>query len=371
MRGLEVHFRQCFRATVVVTFCVLSVLTAPVFAADEKEAWQPPPPTPDKWDWVQMTNGEWLKGEIIAMYDDVLEFDSDEFDLQKLDLEDIQIIRSGQPVQVAFIDDYIITGLMLVEGQTVTVFGEEEYQSTRGQVLSLTAGVPKERNFWRGKIGAGLNVRTGNTEQTEFNANASFMRRTPINRVSFDYLGNFSENQSVTLADNQRANAGWNRFLSRKFYISPVYGEFFRDPFQNIARRWTIGTGAGYQIIDSSKIGWSVDAGIAYQRTNFDDVTEGESTAADTPAFLGGTKYNNEITKWMDYFFEYSFQIVNQESGTYIHHLQTGFEFDIFSDFDFDVSVVWDRTQDPREDSDGTVPKQNDLRTIFGVSYTF
>ena len=363
--------RQRNRSIVLFTLIFVAAATGSVFAADEEQDWQPPPPMPDKWDWVQMTNGEWLKGEIIAMYDDVLEFDSDEFNLQKLDLEDIQHIRAARMIQVAFIDGYIHSGQLLVDGESVRLVGETDYESTRGQVLSLTAGGTRERNFWRGKVGAGLNVRTGNTEQTEFNANANLMRRTPINRISFDYLGSFSESQDVTIADNQRATAGWNRFLTRRFYISPAYGEFFRDPFLNVASRWTLGAGAGYQIVDTSKIGWSVDAGIAYQRTNFADVTEGDTTAANTPAFLAGTTYDNEVTGWMDYFFEFSFQIVNEESGSYIHHLKTGFEFEFISDFDFDVSIVWDRTQDPRESSDEELPLQNDLRTIFGLSYTF
>ena len=28
------------------------------------------PAAPDKFDWIQLTSGEWLKGELIALYDD-------------------------------------------------------------------------------------------------------------------------------------------------------------------------------------------------------------------------------------------------------------------------------------------------------------
>jgi putative salt-induced outer membrane protein YdiY len=288
-----------------------------------------------------------------------------------LDVDDIQHIRSAQLIQVAFIDGYIHSGKLFVDGDSVMIMGEEDYESTRGQVLSLTAGAPRERNFWRGKIGAGLNVRTGNTEQTEFNANLNFIRRTPINRINIDYLGNFSENDGSTIADNQRANVGWNRFLTRRFYLTPAYGEYFRDPFQNIRQRYTVGVGAGYQMVDTSRIDWSLDAGLGYQRTNFDSVQEGDEQSANTPALSLGTNYDNEITKWMDYFFQYSIQIVNKESGTFNHHLKTGFEFEFFKDFDFDVSLVWDRIQDPQQNADGSFPQQDDFRTIFGLGYNF
>ncbi len=367
------HLKRSIQSTAIVTFVIIAALAVPpTIAADESNgSWQPPPPMPDDFDWVQMNSGEWLKGEIIAMYHDTLEFDSDEFDLQKLDLEDIQEIRSARIVQVAFENGVIAVGKLLVEGDTVRVMGEEDYESTRSVVLSITAGAPKERNYWSGKFGAGLNIRTGNTEQTEYNANANFMRRTPKNRVNFDYLGSFSESNGATIADNQRASVGWNRFISKRFYISPFGGEYYRDPFQNVASRWTLGVGAGYQIIDTSKIGWDVNASIAYQQTTFDDVLEGEDSTATTPALVIATGYDNEVTGWMDFFFDFTFFVVNEESGTYTHHLQTGFEFEFFGDFDFDVAIVWDRIQDPRQNSDGTFPEQNDFRTMFGVSYNF
>ena len=361
------------KTTMMIAIALIAALvtTSPLAADEEKKSWQPPPPMPDDFDWVQMTSGEWLKGEIIAMYNDSMEFDSDEFDVQTLDWEDIREIRSAQIVQVAFEDDIISIGKLLVEGDSIRVLGEKDYESDRSLVLSITAGTPKEKNYWSGKFGAGLNLRTGNTEQTEYNANAHFTRRTPKNRISFDYLGSFSESDGTTIADNQRANASWNRFISKRFYLSPVYGEYYRDPFQNIASRWSIGTGLGFQIVETSKVEWTVDAGIAYQTTNFDDILEGEPTSADTPALVIGTRYDNEVTGWMDYFFDYKFFVVNEESGTYTHHLHTGFEFELFGDFDFDVAVVWDRTQDPRQNSDGTYPKKDDFRTIFGLSYSF
>jgi hypothetical protein len=360
-----------WRCAVIVTTVIGLAMAVPASAEEGQESWQPPPPMPDDFDWVQMTSGEWLKGEIIAMYDGVLEFDSDEFDLQNLDFEDIQEIRSAQTIQVAFLDDTIATGKLLVQGDEVRLVAEQEVQYERDQVLSLTAGEPKERNYWSGKFGAGLNYRTGNTNQTEFNANLGFKRRTPKNRIVIDYLGNFTENEGTTIADNQRANASWNRFLSDRFFLIPVYGEYYRDPFQNIASRWTIGVGAGYQIVDTAKVGWDVNAGIAYQRTQFDDVLESESDSADTPAFSVSTNYDNELTGRMDYFFSYQFTIVNEESGSYNHHLKTGFEFELFGDFDLDLTWVWDRIQDPKENADGTFPEQDDFRTIFGISYSF
>ncbi len=365
--------RNSTHTTRMVTLIIIAAIcSAGALSAEEgAKGWQPPPPMPDDFDWIQLTSGEWLKGEIIAMYEDSMEFDSDKLDELTLDWEDIQQVRSAQIMQVAFLDDVIGTGKLLVDGDSVRIMGEEDLEYERSQILSLTAGAPKERNYWSGKLSVGINYRTGNTEQQEMNGQANIKRRTPKDRINFDYLGNFSESNDTTIADNQRASAGWNRFLTDRFFISPALGEYYRDPFQNIASRWTLGVGLGYQIVDTSKVTWDVDTGIAYQHTTFDDVLEGDPTSATTPALIVGTRYDNEITGWMDYFFDYRFFVVNEESGTYTHHLITGFEFELIGDLDFDISIVWDRIQDPRQNSDGTFPQQDDFRTIFGLGYSF
>ena len=94
-------------------------------------------------------------------------------------------------------------------------------------------------------------------------------RRTPKNRIIIDYLGNFTETDDTTIADNQRASASWNWFMSDRFYLTPLVGEYYRDPFQNIDSRWTLGVGLGYQLVDTSKVEWKIDAGIAYQKTSY------------------------------------------------------------------------------------------------------
>ena len=66
-------------------FALAVWLSAASAAAQTPQDWQPPPPMPDAFDWIQLTSGEWLKGELIALYDGSLEFDSDELDNLTLD----------------------------------------------------------------------------------------------------------------------------------------------------------------------------------------------------------------------------------------------------------------------------------------------
>ena len=357
-------------------FAAILLAASPGLAEEGEEAWSPPPPMPEKFDWIQTTSLEWLKGKIVSMYDASLEFDSKEFDLQTLDWSDIKEVRSAGTMQVAFEDGTIAIGQVFIDQETVRVMGEEDQQFERSGVLSITAGAPKERNYWSIKASLGANLREGNTEQVEMSSQANIVRRTPKNRINIDYLANFSETYleetgDTTIADNQRVSAGWNHYISKRFYWSPVYGEWYRDPFVNIAQRWTLGMGAGYEIIDTPKTTWDINGGLAYQITSFDSVAEDEDDSANTPALVVGTLYDHKLTKWMDFVFDYRLFIVNDESGTYTHHLLTGLEFELTTILDFDITFIWDRIQNPRPDADGIEPKKNDFRLTFFLGFDF
>lgn len=153
--------------------------------------------------------------------------------------------------------------------------------------------------------------------------------------------------------------------------MAPFFGEWYRDPFQNIATRWTIGGGLGYELIVSAKTSWDLAVGPAFQRTEFADVSADQPTASSTPALVGTTSYEHELTGWTDFSFEYRVFVVNEDSGTYTHHMLTGIEIDITSVIDFDVSLIWDRIQTPQEASDGTFPKRDDFRLVLSLGFEF
>lgn len=365
-----------FRPLSVLAVLFALLLTIVPLAAAEKTEWSPVTPNPDDWDWIQLVSGEWLKGEIIEMYDDVMIFDSDKLDEQSIDFVDIVTVRSGGTMRIMFLGQVVATGQLLIEGENVRIFGDEGGTFKKTEVVTIAAGEPKEINFWAMKVGLGVNIRTGNTEQTDFNLNAQFQRRTVKNRVNIDYLGNFSEvtdpltDVSSQTANNHRASAGWNKFISDRFFVSPIFAEWYRDPFQNIDARWTVGVGAGYDIIDTPKTELSINGGPAYQSNEFssvDPITGSDS--ASTPAFVLDTKFDKELSGWVDFIWTYRFQIINEESGRYNHHMVTSFETELTKLLDFDVSWVWDRIQNPRPNQDGSIPKSDDIRFIVALAF--
>lgn len=331
--------------------------------------WETAVPPTDKWDWIKTTSGEWLKGELKVMYDGGLEFDSDEFDLQSLDWDDVAEVHATGEKRIS-IDTpsgpEIYVGKLTVSGDKVVIeTAEGRREFPRSRLISITPGAESEWDNWSAKISLGVNFTRGNSEQTDFTMKLNVKRRTPDNRYVLDYLGNLSENAQSKTVNNHRLNTFFDMFVAKEYFFRPVFFEYYRDPFQNIDFRTTLGVGAGYHIIDSPDTTWDVSGGPAYRWTRYESVAPGESDEVSTPALVFGTYYDTTLTKTVDFDVSYNASIVNEESGTYTHHAIATFEIELTDVLDFDVSFVWDRTENPQTRSDGTTPKQDDFQLLL------
>lgn len=328
------------------------------------------PDTSDGFDWIELTSGEWLKGEIKDMYDDRLRFDSDKLDLLTLDWEDVHQVITDNTQTVRTDDNKRYSGALHIDENQVRVTSTEGATTTfdRADLLALVEGAPKEINYWSFKLGAGITYQTGNTKQTDVNINAKIQRRTAGNRLTLDYLGIATTTDDVETANNHRANGSFDVFVTRRLFLRTVFGEYYKDTFQNIEHQGTVGAGIGYTLIDNSRTEWDVFAGPAYRYTRFVSVQPGESLEDSTPALAAGTTWETELTSWIDADAVYRFNILDERSGTYTHHATAGLSIELTSVLDLDFSVVWDRIQTPQERADGTTPLQDDFRILFGVS---
>ena len=335
-------------------------------------SWGPPSALPEKFDWIQLTSGEWLKGDLKVLYDDKLEFKSksDELDLLEFDWGDVKQVIGHKIFSVRFEGPITVVGFLRVtENKVIVTAGKEKQEFERNQLVSIAYGEPKEIGYWSAKISLGLDVREGNSDQINYSASADAKRRTSESRFSIDYLGIFNKTEGIETANSQRISSYYDIFKTKKYYWRPVFGEYFRDRFSNIQNRVTVGTGIGYHIINTPKTKWDVTPGVAYQYTQNVSVEAGQDTDQSTPALVVGTDYEIKFTKKIKFNTSYRFNIVNQESGKYSHHALAALEFKLTRMLDLDLSFVWDRIQDPTPEADGRVPNQDDFYFFFGIGF--
>jgi putative salt-induced outer membrane protein YdiY len=359
----------------VLAACIATLLASTVTLAETpSEPWHPVAPDglPTDFDWIRLPSDEWLKGEIISMYDRELEFDSDELGDLTLDFDDLKEIRTSEVVQVGFVDRDPAIGHLILDGDTARVISETgETEFPRGEVHTLIAGDRKEINYWSADVTLGGNIRSGNTDQIDYTARLGAMRRSLKNRVAFDYLGNITSVDDVDTANSQRATLGWDYFLSERLFVNFVRGQWYRDEFQNVKNRYTIGGGLGYEVIDTPRTSWTLGAGPAWQSTEFVSVTSDEDDTADGFAFNISSFLAYDVTSDIEYYLDFSVFFTDEANGSYNHHLDTGLDIELIGNLDFTIAWVWDRIEEPRQLGDGTFPEQDDYRLTFGVGWDF
>jgi hypothetical protein len=352
-----------------------SLLAAPVSGADDaKQPWQPKAPEglPADFDWIRLPSDEWLKGKIVSMYDGKLEFDSDELGVHTFDFADIKELRSSRVLQVGLVDRPPLTGRVIVDGTAVRIVTESgETSLARSEIHTIVVGAAREIDYWSGYANLGGTIRSGNSDQIDYTARVGTVRRSVRDRTSIDYIGNLTRINSEDTSNNHRVTLGWDRFLSKRLFVNLVGLEWYRDPFQNIGSRWTVTAGLGYDIVDNPRTTWSATIGPAWQSTHLSSVPPGSDDSASSVALRIGTRIDHEFTGSIDYYAYYNAFFTDEASGTYTHHFDTGLKIELIGDLDVNGSWVWDRVQDPRARADGSFPKQDDIRLVFGLGWSF
>ena len=327
---------------------------------------------PSDADWVQLASGEWLPGRFLGMYNLELEFDSKEFDIQTWEWYKIRGLRTAAVMDVALTSGDVATGKVLLDGEKLLVVGDKTVELKRSQIYVITRAGESRRHLrqWGGKFDLGMTVLSGNSDQVDLNVSGYVKRRGVANRITVDYFSNYSNVDNVTNANNKRVKGNWDYFVTNKFFWKPLALEVYSDKFQNIDSRTTAGAGAGYLLLVTRSTEWEVAGGLAYQKTRFSNVETGENRGPQTGAFSGSTKYEQRFSK-AKVTYEYTFNIVNETSGRYNHHMYTLIETGWTRLLDLDVTLVWDRTQKPQPGADGVVPKPDDYRTVISVGIKF
>lgn len=345
---------------------------------EAKPVWQQSASAVLKYDWLQTTSEEWLKGDIIALYDEKLEFDSDEIGLITIKLKDIAELRSKGRQSLRFESGEIIEGYIILSGDKIEVtdqYGTRNYLTAN--LLSIASSEEFELELWDGKINLGANFRRGNSKQLDYTLSAEVQRRTSTSRFYADFIANLSESEdedtgeTLETANSERLTSYYDWFFSQKVFFRGANIEYFSDEFQNIKRRYSYGVAIGYHLVDTAKTKWDVTAGPSYQHTQYAEVEEGEKDKEDSSVLAFGTLYEYEITSDIDFEAKYTVQMVSSEAGDFIHHLETGVDVDLGNDFELDVKLYIDRTDSPKPNEDGVMPDENDYRLVVSLGYEF
>jgi putative salt-induced outer membrane protein YdiY len=366
--NLTTIYRTRFLMLAVSLLLVAGFSPSVALAQEEPKdgpVWEPP--KSDKWDWVHLTSGEWLKGEVKTWRDRKILFDSDNLDEQEIDLPDIQTLYLNRLGFIRMESGETAQGTGVLRGDTLifeTVDGKT-HEVARTDVVSIVPGGEHELDYWAMKAGASYAYKSGNTDQLDLSGTLSIRRDTASTRFRNDYRGVYGSQDSVKNQNNHRATSLFDIFLTSRFYITVPEIEYYKDQFKNLKHRVTPGGGIGYEFIRNSFMELDVRTGAAYQFTEFENGDTADDFAATAKADLdfdlpGGTELDNS----------YSLQLIATDLDKTSHHFESILSVDIWGPLDLDLTFMLDRIEQPESDGSET-PDKNDFTVLAGFSIDF
>jgi len=337
---------------------------------------QPTPEFSQKFDWLRLTTGEWLKGDIISMYDDELEFKSVEFDLLTFDWDKVTELRSRFDQNIRLSGGRVVQGFLIVQENELKIITNGQLEKySLSELLSISSSAENLLGLWDGSLNIGLDFLHGNVDQKDQSVVGVIQRRTPYTRLRADIVYNYGTvEDKVELTDYTRVNtlrfsSYFDVLFSREIFLRAAEFEYFSDELQNIKSRNTLGLALGYYFINDKRTSWDITLGPSYQETKYLDTVEHQIEHSAVVSV--GTLLEYEFSSRIDFVFDYTLQFVNKESGKRLNTIRTGLSFDLQNDIEFDVSFFLDRIAEPSISSDNILPEENDYRLVLSIGYSF
>jgi putative salt-induced outer membrane protein YdiY len=331
----------------------------------------PVPPVQDGSDWIQLTTGEWLKGELLDIRDKTLEFDSEKLDELTFDMDDIAFVRSPRRQSVQLEGEEILYGTLLIKDGTVTVGGPGGGVAPRSKLMSAVPSDGSLLSHWKGKVTLGYTAREGNTRQLDLSTYIFARRQSATTRWDTVYNSAFSRSQSVETANNNRLASNFDVFLTKRLFLTPVAVTAYQDQFTNIDLRLTPSARLGYNIVDSNTLSWELGGGPAWEYTQYDLAPADQSIKNSAWAALANMNIDWDVTPDVEFTFGYEITIPVNNPDTYTHHLSTMLSLELTDSLDIDLQLIWDRVNKPLENIDGVTPRPDDLKISFGLGIEY
>jgi len=227
-------------------------------------------------DQVTFVNGDRLTGTIGHLVGGKLTFESDMAGALTIDINDVATFGSDEAVELHLEDGSLVhERVSSSEPNYVTVraVGRVAFDG-----ISSINPPPKPRPKWTGEVSAGFTSTAGNTSTDSITGSASMKKRTEKDRRTFstDYARGRQENPSTgkrtKTQDWWRTKAKYDYFFAKKLY-GYLDGRYETDDIAQLDRRMIIGSGAGYQWIESEALNFSTEGGLAYMYEQYGNNT--------------------------------------------------------------------------------------------------
>ncbi|HUT02893.1 MAG TPA: DUF481 domain-containing protein [bacterium] len=328
--------------TVLVLTCCLSVV------ADE----------------VHLVNGDRITGEVKNMEKGTLLLMIAYAGEVKVNWADVSCLTTSRSHKFVLNDGQVLFGQAICStAGTVKIVGDivgESLPIPVSNVAAINPSPPAPAVKYTGSLAAGYSQTDGNTETIAANASARFVARSKRQRFTLKGKFNYGETDRVMTSRNAAGSLKYDFFVTKRFYAY-THSLFERDDFADLRLRSTLGAGAGYQVIDTERASFSLEAGPSYLNNDFE-------TASDENYVAGrwGVDFSLKIIPdRMRVFHSHEGYYSFDDQSVYITS-ETGLRLTIVDNFFAHAGVDYAYDSSPVEGSE-----RYDVTYKFGLGYEF
>ena len=324
----------------------------------------------DTFDWVQMSSGEWIKGNIERMRDDNMEFDSDDLDMLYLDFGDVVIVHSPQVNTYVFDERISAPGPAVITEELVIVQTEEGTKTFSRDLLESIVEGERERDWWSMKLRFGLTLNRGNTDQLTYDIDFNVKREDRLTLLDLNYNATFGQTDGTQNVNRHLGEGLFQVFLGSRWWVTPAFGQLLNDRFANTKLRATPAAGAGVHIIDEANVTWDFQTGMGYQFLRYEAPEAGVENPQHDGFIPLKMDWDFDITGDIDLTLSWLTNLVFTTIGNTNHTGKADLAIEITSVLDLDIAFLFLRTEDPAQPADPTLPRieKNDYQLVVGIS---
>jgi putative salt-induced outer membrane protein YdiY len=142
---------------------------------------------------------------------------------------------------------------------------------------------------WKGRINVGGNGNRGNSRTDNLRVEGEAVARQQQNRWTLSGVFDRGKDLGNVTRHNWRVSGKYDLFINPRWYGYSIL-TLEEDRFRDIDRREVIGAGIGHQLIDTERTNLSLEGGLNYVRTGFEDDPD-----ENYPALRWAVKYDQRL----------------------------------------------------------------------------
>ena len=327
-------------------------------------------------DTVLFNNGDRLTGKLISIIKEKLSFKPELTGELTFNLSDVQNFWTDDKIKIHLKDSTILhkrvvksaTGRFAIQGTDILppqTFGFDDLASIN---------LPKAK--FKGNITAGFTSTHGNTFNESGSISFNLSKRTQKDRINIKglYLSNRTRDadtkEKKTTEESVFIGGKYDHFLTKKLY-SYLNCSYKKDHVADLDRRVITGLGGGYQLIDTDKIKFSFDAGLALlseKYTTKNSVThEKEVNSTDEMSLQLGYHIDYDLNDKIIFIHNLVYlPSIEGKISDYFMHTDAELRFLLTKSMFSSFKAIMDYDATPPDDVDKT-----DVKYILGLGWNF